>query len=80
MLGLVLVLAGFFEWLGLPAQLNGLWFVLFLQPLVFALATLGRERRAERRGAARPGVGRDGSRGRSAAAGSGVGRPGASRA
>ena len=30
------------------AQLNGLWFVLFLQPLVFALAALGRERRADR--------------------------------
>ncbi len=52
LLGLVLVLAGFFERLGLPGQLNGLWLVLFLQPLVFALAALGRERRearAERR-------------------------------
>ena len=47
-LGLVLVLAGFFEWLGLPARLNGLWFVLFLQPLLLALTTVGRVRRAER--------------------------------
>ena len=47
-LGLVLVLAGFFEWLGLPARLNGLWFVMFLQPLLLALTTIGRTRRAER--------------------------------
>ncbi len=49
LLGLALVLGGFFERLGLPAQVNGLMFVLFLQPLLFALTAIGRERRAVRK-------------------------------